>query len=302
MTLIGCVCTYNEAPHVQGAIESLFAVGCDRVVVVDGQWQGFAPDEHYASTDGTQDIARQAGAEVIEAQGGAWPTQVDARNAYLVGEPGDWYLVCDADERCRGTLPPLSDDVNRYWVEMRGNVGSGPLSPGRLFRHSGKTFCYYQRHYLLYADGEILETPSATADEFYIEGFDRQDLDRDQRKAEFYPVQAIAESGGDPNRRHPFLRRIPPEILGTLTYIGGGAWLGGVPARNLTANEANTFYWHLIENLRGPRPIYQQQQQVKLMQDDQDDQVTQDQQQQQSEPADNLAEPTQKRTQRRKEK
>jgi len=83
-------------------------------------------------------------------------------------------------------------------------------------------------------------------------------------------------------RQRAVMKQLPPVHLGPLTYIGGGAWLPGIPARNLTDHEADRHYDALVENMAGPRPIYQQQQQ--------------------SEPAAKPAHQTQKRTQRRKEK
>lgn len=255
MTLIGCICAYNEAPLIKGAINSLFAVGCDRVVVVDGQWNGFAPDEPYYSTDDTQNVAMNAGAEVIDPPGKDWPNQVAARNAYLIGKPGDWYLVCDADERCHGTLPTLNDDTNAYWVEVKG-AGGAPLSPTRLFRHAGRRVEYWNRHYLIYVDGVAMAPPTLTAYAFSIQGVDRNDLHRDKLKAAFYPAQMITERGGDPEHPRPILKAIPAVHLGRLTYIGNGSFIPGVPARDLEFWESDLHYAVLVANLTGPRPIY----------------------------------------------
>jgi hypothetical protein len=59
-------------------------------------------------------------------------------------------------------------------------------------------------------------------------------------------------------RKRPLMKKLPPTHLGPLEYIGGGAWLPGVPAKNLTANEAVQHHSALIDNLRGPWPIYQE--------------------------------------------
>ena len=77
-------------------------------------------------------------------------------------------------------------------------------------------------------------------------------------------------------------------------YIGGGAWLPGLPAKNLTAEQADAHYDALVENMAGPRPIYRRRSEPTP-------EPAQDQQQQQSEPEDLPAKPT-RRTQRRKEK
>jgi 4-hydroxy-tetrahydrodipicolinate synthase len=49
----------------------MWRIGCDRVVVVEGRFADFAPHLPDNSTDGTADVARQHGAEVIEAVGAA---------------------------------------------------------------------------------------------------------------------------------------------------------------------------------------------------------------------------------------
>jgi hypothetical protein len=273
MKLIGCVATYNEADLVAEAINSLWRIGCDRVIVVDGAWGKFDDGNHYVSTDGTQDVARLLGAEVIEAPGRRWHDQPEARSLYLVGEPGDWYIVCDADERCQGWLPDLTSEVEAYLVELRGTDGNNRFSRMRLFRHSGTRLWYQHRHYCVYADGRLIE-PAVQAENFWMEHIERTP-ERKEIKEIWYEQQRANE------RKRPVMKQLPPVHLGPLEYIGGGAWLPGVPARNLTADETDRHYYAVVANMDSARPIYRLQQ---------------------SEPEDNPAKSPQKRTQRRKEK
>jgi hypothetical protein len=254
------------------------------VIVADGQWDGFAPGEPWYSTDDTRQIALDLGCEVIQPPGRAWRDQTESRNAYLLGEMGDWYVVCDADERCTGALPDLTGEVTCYKVFIDGPVTGSHVSPMRLFRHTGRME-YYTRHNAVYADGVLL-SPTLMADGYWLYHVTKNDAERQALKDVFYPAQTIRERGGDPNKPQPLLRKIPVNPLGALTYIGGGAWIPSVPARNLTATEASRHHDLLVANLQGPRPLY-------VRQDDQP--------QQQSEPEDLPAKPR-VRTQRRKEK
>ena len=101
---LGVVIAFNEGDMLAGCLESIEGQ-VDRIVVVDGAYAHF-PHESPESTDDTRAIAEAYGAEWIPCPDGqAWPTQVDKRTAYLVGEEGDWYLHIDADERLQGVLP-----------------------------------------------------------------------------------------------------------------------------------------------------------------------------------------------------
>jgi glycosyltransferase involved in cell wall biosynthesis len=77
------ILTRNEKDRLGAALESVaFA---DEVVVADT-----------GSTDGTQDVARLAGARVVPI---GWEGFVAARNRALTEARHDWVLVLDADER-----------------------------------------------------------------------------------------------------------------------------------------------------------------------------------------------------------
>ena len=73
-------------------------------------------------------------------------------------------------------------------------------------------------------------------DGWRIEHLRRKDQERVALKEAFYPARTEREAVH-------IKRGIPPEVANMedkpgLKYVGGGAWLAGVPARDLTALEA----------------------------------------------------------------
>lgn len=112
MSLAGIILTRNEAAHIQDCIESLrFA---DFILVFDS-----------FSTDNTIELARQAGAEVIQH---AFQDYANQRNAALAAVAGraDWVLFVDADERI---TPELA-------AEVRAQIGIPGYAGFRIPRHN----------------------------------------------------------------------------------------------------------------------------------------------------------------------
>jgi hypothetical protein len=103
--IVGLMSVFEEAGRVGAAVESLFAAGCERVVVGDGAWVAadgrlFGGGESWLSRDGTVAEAVAAGAEVLEP---ASPVGSDgAKRDWLVrscgASRGDMLLLLDADE------------------------------------------------------------------------------------------------------------------------------------------------------------------------------------------------------------
>lgn len=82
-TITACLITRDEELRLPAALDSV--AFCDQIVVVDS-----------GSTDRTQEIARRAGALVVE---NPWPGFAVQRNVALDHATGDWILEIDADER-----------------------------------------------------------------------------------------------------------------------------------------------------------------------------------------------------------
>jgi glycosyltransferase involved in cell wall biosynthesis len=88
------VITLNEAANIEACLASV-AWADERIVVDSG------------STDGTPDLARAAGAQVIVRD---WPGYAAQKNFAAAEASHDWILSIDADERA---TPTLADEVRR---------------------------------------------------------------------------------------------------------------------------------------------------------------------------------------------
>lgn len=150
------VITYNDMPLLKRCIDSVEAY-VDRIILVDGIFEDFplAPGDEPLSTDGTVeyfvDLETKAEKVLI-----AYPglSEVEKRNRYLLGEPGDWYLHLDADERVENpeTLFDLPD-ADVCWCQMRWTNRFSRYP--RLFRHVDGLH-YDGLHYrLVDADGNL---------------------------------------------------------------------------------------------------------------------------------------------------
>lgn len=112
MTLAAIILTYNESRHIADCIASVqFA---DQVIVFDS-----------FSTDNTSDLARAAGAEVIQNR---FEDYAQQRNAALDAVKGrvDWVLFVDADERITSALAD----------EIRAAITDGSMVGFKIPRHN----------------------------------------------------------------------------------------------------------------------------------------------------------------------
>lgn len=114
--IVGLICAYQEAKRIGDAVCSLFAAGCDGVVVVDGAWRNpdgswfGGADEPYSS-DWMDAAAVEAGACVVKAPEECLGSDGDKREWAIhncLASKGDHLLLLDADERLSGQLddPP----------------------------------------------------------------------------------------------------------------------------------------------------------------------------------------------------
>lgn len=122
MKLSVIIITKNEAANIRDCLNSVrFA---NQWIIVDS-----------GSTDGTQAIARELGATVIETAD--WPGFGPQKNRALDAADGDWILSIDADERIPDAL---RDEILAVLENPRSDAYALPrLSAycGRFIRHSG---------------------------------------------------------------------------------------------------------------------------------------------------------------------
>lgn len=94
-TVTACLIVLDEERLLPGALESV--AFCDQIVVVDS-----------GSTDRTREIAREAGAIVVEHP---WQGFAVQRNVAIDHATGDWILEVDADERI---TPALAVEIRAF--------------------------------------------------------------------------------------------------------------------------------------------------------------------------------------------
>jgi glycosyltransferase involved in cell wall biosynthesis len=128
MELAAIILTYNEEKHITDCINSIR--WADRVVVFDS-----------LSTDRTVELAREAGAEVIQNR---FENYAQQRNAALDAVSADWILFIDADERSSTDQATeirtliTRHEHNGYWIPRHNYIF------GKLTRFTG----WYPDHQL----------------------------------------------------------------------------------------------------------------------------------------------------------
>ncbi len=180
--IIACINAYQDEDFIWDAIASV--AGLDRIVVVDGAYEGFPQynDVPY-STDQTVEIAEELGCEVIKTRR-VWKDQVEKRNAYLIGEVGDWYLQIDADERLHGELKPGNDEAYRIPCQF----GKRKIPTLKLFRHQ-PGIRYIGAHNVIAVGDRIIRGGDILPDCWIEHLSEMRDPDRKKRKKEYYGCQ-----------------------------------------------------------------------------------------------------------------
>lgn len=142
MNITVLILTFNEVLHIERCIENAKRVS-DKVFVVDSH-----------STDGTQEIARQAGASVVEhdyvnqAQQMQWALDnLKIDSEWVMRLDADEYLSDELVEEIQAKLPQLPKDVTGVYlprdVIFQGkNVKHGRIRPPKILRiwRNGKAY------------------------------------------------------------------------------------------------------------------------------------------------------------------
>jgi glycosyltransferase involved in cell wall biosynthesis len=119
------ILTLNEATHIAACIESV--KWADGVVVFDS-----------FSTDATVELARQAGADILQHP---FENYAQQRNAALEAVAADWIFFVDADERATPALAQeirqviATEDKVGWWIPRHNYIfGTGCAGPagGRI--------------------------------------------------------------------------------------------------------------------------------------------------------------------------
>jgi glycosyltransferase involved in cell wall biosynthesis len=122
MKLSVVIITKNEAANIEACLASV-AFADERIIVDSG------------STDGTIELARQAGATVIETTD--WPGFGPQKNRALDAATGEWIFSIDADERVTAELQEEIVKVLGNPVYAAFEVPRLSSFCGRFIRHSG---------------------------------------------------------------------------------------------------------------------------------------------------------------------
>lgn len=143
MRIIGCVNGFQDIDMLKHSLPALRKL-VDVLVYVDGAYAKF-PHDNPESTDDSLALAQEYADRIIfthkdrSGQMLPWVDEIQKRNQYLIGESGDYYLVCDADE-----VPVGIEAFDRIllrskpdWFVMLKRIGDNtkPYGIHRLFRH-----------------------------------------------------------------------------------------------------------------------------------------------------------------------
>ncbi len=252
MTIIGCMAAYQEGESIGRALMSIVHM-CNRIIVVDGARVGFPLyANNHLSTDNTLEVAKWFGAEIITPPGRPWHNQIEQRNAYLAGDPGDWYLIVDADEVVHGALPDLTSPLGCYKVRVYDR-DRGKQWCIRLLQEDG-TLRYQFAHYGLYRQGRLVGQGTNTSD-LWIDNSMSRSAERWAKREEWVRYQHPQERA---RLRKGRLPEYYVEVLDVIKYrfVGNGRYVPGIPARDILEEE--TKYHAMVEaNIASKHPVYE---------------------------------------------
>ena len=248
MDLAAVILTKNEAHNVVACIESLRG-WTDAVVVWDS-----------LSTDGTQALAQDAGATVIERPFDNYAAQ---RQAALDTVNADWVLFVDADERA---TPEMADEIRRlihvpgvdgYWIPRRNFIVGYEVQAGGFYPdHQLRLLRRGNAHYV--AAREVHEIVELAGAEGYLQHpflhYNYADWAQFHRKQHFYAAyeaRILAARGIHP-RPHNFVLQPLREFRRRFVTLQG--WRDGFQGLRLALLLAWYYglmpYWILLQDER----------------------------------------------------
>lgn len=150
-TLSACVIARDEASNLPDCLASV--AFCDEIVLVDS-----------GSTDATVEIARAAGARVVEQP---WLGFAAQRNVALDHATGEWVLEIDADERLSAEL---RSDIERFLADPPDGVELAGLPLREIFlgRALGPSAKYPKYRHRLLHRGTYRHDEARTVHEGFI--------------------------------------------------------------------------------------------------------------------------------------
>jgi glycosyltransferase involved in cell wall biosynthesis len=248
--LTATVITLNEAAHIEDCLAALR--WADELIVVDS-----------GSTDGTPELARAAGAIVIERD---WPGYSAQKDFAASQASHDWILSVDADER---VTPELADEV-RSTVQNPGNHAGFRIP--RVTFHLGRwirtTDWYpdyqlrlYDRRHARWARRRVHESIKADGAVGQLAGelqhYAYRDLAHHYETMQRYTRLAALQMKDDGRTANPLQLFFHPPAAFLRNYVLKRGFLDGTPGLIISAMNAHYVFmkfaklWALQTALRG---------------------------------------------------
>ena len=206
------ILTKNEKLHIRRCLERLEPIEATKIYIVD-----------CFSTDGTQELARKMGAEVVERE---WPgnqalqfnwalDNLKIKTKWVLRIDADEWLSADLIDEIKQTLPNAVETVNGFFLKRRlyfsGKWVKKGLYPTRILR----VFRYGHARYddamsmdeHLIVDGHVSEFKNDFVDESLIDFYDWKLKHVDYAKRE-----ARMALSGAMNRNKKVYYKLPPYL------------------------------------------------------------------------------------------
>ncbi|MBY4895634.1 glycosyltransferase family 2 protein [Cupriavidus sp. AU9028] len=240
MSISVVLITKNEAHNIAACLESVS--WCDRAIIVDS-----------GSTDGTQDLARALGAQVVETAD--WPGFGPQKNRALAHADTDWVLSIDADER---VTPELREQIVAAMQSGSADAYRMPrLSRfcGRFIRHAGWYPDYVVR---LFRRGKARFTDDLVHENLIVDGttgslstpllhYTYDDFSQVLRKVEQYSTLGARQSFARGKTATPASAVLHGTWAFVRTYLLRRGFLDGAQGLGVAMMNAHASYYKYIK-------------------------------------------------------